>query len=557
MKDQKNKTSKEKQTPETPIQKQPDILTPGVKTAEVPNSSLVAAQNNTPENTPAKPKSKSCCLPVLIVFILMPLLFFIAYKIYRNYDYRRTYSDVKLIQTNLADATFAKFIGDEIANQHAVPEGWNMPAVLDNQGTNYRFMQVLSFSPLLDNYKESVSTWINSMAGSDGTTASWKTIPETPAGFAIELDDHELQQAFSDALSRIVELKEYGDLSIYVQDRYSMGYIAAHLLVQIHWLDNLENATAPNFFELSFADGKLVGSVFATGPLNPPKRTPCLAGGKLCYSEVKQSLNNVYRSALGYSVSTPDAQATWSSNWNTLEPIINSNGIPIETGGVTIGEANGYKVSPSVKNFMDECGAKGGTVNGEGGVKEYLPTTESGYTCWYKQSGKCWDLLTYSGGRYKGGNPGCPEDNLMPRPAPNIFNNVADFFKGIFEPSGTPDNGTDDGYFSYDGTYTLEYTGGSCNIPGFDAYNFSPFTYNITVQNNQVLLGQEYATIDANGNAQIDYNFSASGIWVRYLDTMVFSKDGTVRGSYSANAGGSSDGYGVSVECTGEYSGYK
>ena len=552
MKEQKNKGSKNKQTlaiPNIPTQNPKVTPAPILQTTEIPNQVTVAAANNTAVNTKARPR----CLPVLIVLILMPLIFLIIYKTYRHYDYQRAFPDVKLIQTNLADAVFTKFIGDNIVNQYQVPEGWDMQGVLENQGINYRFMQILSFAPLLDDYKDNVSSWINTMAGSDGSAEYWKTIPETPDSFAIELDDGELQQAFNDALVRIVELKEYGDLAIHLQDRYSMGYIAAHLQVQQHWLESLEYASTPGFFEINLTGP----AAAASGKINRPKRTPCLAGGKLCYSEVKQSINNVYRSALGYSVSAPDAQATWSNNWNTLAPIINSNGIPIETGGVTIGEANGYTVSPSVKNFMDECGAKGGTVNSEGGVKEYLPTTESGYTCWYKQSGKCWDLLTYSGGRYKGGDSGCPEENLMPRPAPNIFNNVADFINGILNPDNGNDDGTDDGFFSYDGNYTLQYSGGSCNIPGFDAYNFSPFTYNITVQNNQVLLGQDYANIDANGVAQVDYSFSASGVWVRYIDSMVFSKDGTVTGSYSANAGGSSDGYSVTIECTGEYSGYK
>ena len=85
--------------------------------------------------------------------------------------------------------------------------------------------------------------------------------------------------------------------------------------------------------------------------------------------------------------------------------------------GITTGEPDEYVVTEDVQQFFDECTGKGGIITGKGGVKERLPTTEEGYTCWY-QDRDCWDFLTYSKERFMGGNPGCPEANLVDKVVP-------------------------------------------------------------------------------------------------------------------------------------------
>lgn len=89
--------------------------------------------------------------------------------------------------------------------------------------------------------------------------------------------------------------------------------------------------------------------------------------------------------------------------------------------GVTVGaDVLTPRISPRLQIFYNQCQARGGIVGGAGTVKARLPTTESGYTCVYKFNSPnwgenpCWDFLTYSGGRYLGGNTGCPEWNLTP-----------------------------------------------------------------------------------------------------------------------------------------------
>jgi hypothetical protein len=80
--------------------------------------------------------------------------------------------------------------------------------------------------------------------------------------------------------------------------------------------------------------------------------------------------------------------------------------------GISEGEPDTFNVPQDVQTFFNECKGKGGVIGGTGGVKAGLPTTEEGYTCWY-QNRECWDFLTYSKERYMGGNPGCPEANLV------------------------------------------------------------------------------------------------------------------------------------------------
>lgn len=96
------------------------------------------------------------------------------------------------------------------------------------------------------------------------------------------------------------------------------------------------------------------------------------------------------------------------------------NGDPVSAPvGVTQGDPDEYEVPADVQAFYNECKTKGGVIQGSGGVKADLPTTEEGYTCWY-QNRDCWDFLTYSRERYMGGNPGCPTQGLQPQQQINV-----------------------------------------------------------------------------------------------------------------------------------------
>lgn len=102
---------------------------------------------------------------------------------------------------------------------------------------------------------------------------------------------------------------------------------------------------------------------------------------------------------------------------------------PTEGAGVQESAPDEANIPADVQAFYNECKAKGGISPGPGGKKERLPTTESGYTCWY-QNRTCWDFLTYSRERYMGGAPGCPELNLLPQVVPIPFANVVGQWQG-------------------------------------------------------------------------------------------------------------------------------
>lgn len=126
-----------------------------------------------------------------------------------------------------------------------------------------------------------------------------------------------------------------------------------------------------------------------------------------CVEDVLQSVFEIEASAVGFAKDDKGAKENWEGSWHNLEGMgVISQGNP----------DSGSSHSPKVQAFYDACQARGGIVGGAGTVKTGLPTTEAGYTCEYKNNNnQCWDYLTYSGGRYMGGNTGCPQQNLVPQ----------------------------------------------------------------------------------------------------------------------------------------------
>lgn len=150
----------------------------------------------------------------------------------------------------------------------------------------------------------------------------------------------------------------------------------------------------------------------------PPARKICIGRGGTstgpggptnvyCVEDVMQSTNGIDASAIGFAKGEKDSGKDWDNGWHNLEGL----------GVISTGEPSSSGYSPTVQKFYDACAAKGGIVGGAGLAKSRLSTTEFGYTCDYKidnNNTQCWDFLTYSGGRYMGGNPGCEEENLLP-----------------------------------------------------------------------------------------------------------------------------------------------
>ena len=143
---------------------------------------------------------------------------------------------------------------------------------------------------------------------------------------------------------------------------------------------------------------------------SPKTRDVCLGrtNGSYCAEAAIQSVNEIEASAVGFVEDKPNAQKEWETAWHDLEAM--GEVAPAEETTKATPEH-----SPRVQAFYDTCNAKGSSVGGANQNKGRLPTTESGYHCNYKQGvNNCWDFLTYSGGRFMGGDVGCKELNLVP-----------------------------------------------------------------------------------------------------------------------------------------------
>ncbi|MBN2096806.1 hypothetical protein JW752_05455 [Candidatus Peregrinibacteria bacterium] len=259
------------------------------------------------------------------------------------------------------------------------------------------------------------------------------------------------------------------------------------------------------------------------------------AGNVYCLEDVVVSTTDIDSSAIEFAKGNKDAKNGWDNGWHNLEG-----------AGLTVGEptlsASGH--SPTVQAFYDSCANKGGIVGGTGTTKTGLPTTESGYTCEYKndEATGCWDFLTYSGGRYMGGNPGCAEQGTLPE-----FNE---------EKAKTANGGG-----KWDGIYVV--SGGTFSCSGDFSSSLPIPSTTAPVINN--VLGTTVGPLPINGNVAI-YNLSIGseeeGVFtsLNEIDSFRFYNQGDVYGvtaSYDATITASKDGETHVAVCHGSVSGVR
>ena len=486
-------------------------------------------------------------IPLILTIILIPSFLFI-----RNRNkFEKSYDQILLIQDLFAETAAMKSYSEDIKQGREVPEGLTSEIIKEQLSITSDELAAIKPSDMLLGYFNSVNTWIISV---NNANLDFSSIPEKPKQFSIALSETDLTKATADVIERLSILKESGDLAIAYDDKIAMRRIAIRLLVLDHWVTSLEYAEDPGFFSSNFLE-----QVYAEEN-SSVKRNPCVynRGKSACLAQVSRIIPGVYRSAYGYSVG--EASETWTTAWDeeSLNILSVAGYDPVESG-VTIGEDEESKTSPLVKDFSDSCKSKGGIVGGTGGVMTGLPTTESGYNCWYGNN-KCWDLLTYSGSFYSGGSFGCPENGLI-RNDDNIFDDLIESFDDFVS-----DDSTNEEYeeieFSFDGYYNLEYTSSYCNVPGWDASMLNPYSTNgLEVHDNEVVMSDgEVYDINEDGTVQISYSYSAYNIQVEYQDTIVFQESngvGVASGEYSIYGYASDFEYGVDInlECSGSYEG--
>lgn len=462
-----------------------------------------------------------------------------------------SYYDIEDSLSNLQDiileTAVGKSIGDTIqSGNRNVPSGWSMNKISETAQTRAEWLNNLSVNSRLIDYKKVLIQWTSEIREAAKNPKNWEDLAERPADFSLTMNSRKANQLFAESVKKISELKQFGDLAVKNKDRQAMRYIAAKLLIQKHWLDGIAYSEDPGFLDFSF-----IPLAYAyTG--NP--RKICYRdyrGVGTCYEEVVQWTTEMYNAAEAYSQGETTAEQQWTELGQKLE------GTPVGGAGITEGEKEEMKYSPKVQQFIDDCHGLAGIVDGTGTVKTRMPTTESGYTCEYKQEGNtCWKMLTYSGGYYAGGNPGCPEANLLPKIVvePTKPKEKDETTTPIQEEEKTPVTYCDfNGNYSISGTITCQ---GTYVSPISKSYSGT-----LGVRNNSVQdVDGTWRKIDSNGNVTISTNIPVAFGGAATRMTYYFYCSGGkvfVKGSSSGSGSVSVEGVTIQVRCSGSESGSK
>ncbi len=406
-----------------------------------------------------------------------------AYFIIKNNTDDYFSNSIKLIQNNLAELEALKITGDSATTQKKLDNAIMTKIKIMSKMVAERLADIKVPESLTD-YKQSVIDRGNKIAEASQDKNTWQNLPNQSNELQLELTDEDIQELVEESKKGFAMIKEFGDTAIQRNDKDTMRYLAAKLLVQEQWLN--------------------------------------LLSGTEEVDKIIQSINEIETSAVDFVNGEKDAEDKWNQSWQNVETTL----------GVTFAAPTIAEHSPSVQAFYDECAEKGGTVGGEGTAKTNLPTTEFGYTCEYKYKSfthgeqSCWDFLTYSGGRYMGGNNGCPTENLLP--------SITELEDQQTEENKTTSN--------WDGTYPVSTTANCVSdIPQMPSA--IPVQTTITVSGN---VGNDEGTTflinsDGNGTEVLRYgmnNENGSVNMIGIINYQFFMDGGTPKFNAIANLNG-------------------
>lgn len=457
-----------------------------------------------------RPKLFFPCLAGVFVLILLGVF------IFKKTEFTRDQYYLGLLQDQMTSVAYMKSVGDSMfVLNKPVPVGWDatklQTANIDTQNNLFDVFRGVEGSKI-EGYYFSALSWVLDIYGGASVQETWTNIGAQPPEFTISLNGGDFGSAIEKSFDSIMKLKEFSELAVLNNDKEAMRSVEARLLVQMHWLENLAYSEESGFW----ADG-IFPIAHAVGP-----RTFRTCNGFLPCTKLPQNLKliqGVWHSTHSYTVGEPSETSTTDA-WTNLEAGVAEAGIPLGGAGLQVGPDNTTKLSPKLEQFYADCKGKGGIVGGTGGVMTRLPTTEGGSDCW-SENGKCWDRLTYSGARYKGGGPGCEEQGLVP--APNVVGQIEDELANF----GDDLQGSLDNFGEiisniitpkWDGTYNTQFTGTGCSgLPQVEGFN--PNTYLANVFNSYMQFvvtrdsvgGFPDGYIDANGKASMHVTASGYG----------------------------------------------
>lgn len=470
---------------------------------------------------------------LIIAIIVVPVLLILSYLGSHAAD------NFIVFQNSFADVLSTKYLGDDILAGKSSADFGDVKkitqAALDNMNKEKGSGNDKYFAAMID--------WADKINTAAKSKKTWKNLPDLPSGIGEVLSSKTAENYYQLSLNRTVLFKDYGDWAIAKGDKETMRQIAAELEVEAIWQNNLSDQLTLNFISQAYASTNSVKTPRASLPRGGCK------GVVGCRKKTGPSIHNLSQAARNYSVGTPDAAKEWGDGWNNLLNTIKiDNGYNLEGMGVIKDGKTTTQTSPMEQAFNEECKAKGGTTGGTGGVKDRLPMTLSAgsLNCDYKDSGRaCWDTMTPTGQRFMGGENGCPEENLLPKPAPAPTNN------------GGNNNKT-----TWNGTYNVTYSSAHCNLAtsiGYSSiFDVAGLSDKIVVSGNRVQNADgSTSAISSSGKANFSwsYNYAGTGT-VKLTQTFNFSGN-SVSGQVSFSANAFAEGGTGTVTCSESFSGSK
>jgi hypothetical protein len=479
-------------------------------------------------------------LKSLIWVVVLGLVFGGFYLAYRSYQYDQIAEKTAFIQDKVAEISAAKLLGDTFMKEGGLTVGGiTLQNINDAAAGEKTKLNEVSYPAELKNYVDSVSAWADKIAVARDS-ASWGALSDEPDKFEILISDSWIKGLFGNTLEDLAAIKDLGADALKNQDRDKLRFVAARLTTLDHFYKSIETyqSVSLGVMRTAYAATRS-GAVIRTRSICFPT-----GGGKsICIAAAKNSVGKARLiSQRNYTVG-PAAPETTTGDWNGAFSPIGDQLTSLGGVGITPGQpSTGPQLPPRVDNFYNSCKARGGQIPASL-VKTRLPTTEGGYNC---QIGGCWEFMTYSGRNYAGGNPGCPEQGLVPKapviPTPNPTPN----------PNPTPTPTPIPKPTSYDGTYSVRYSYGDCgtNIQGVDLGNIGVFDDSLTVKNNVVSWSTgESAKINSSGRAVWSMNLSGMGDLQQVFNFTSNGVSGTF--TFQVNSGG------YSVGCNGSFTGSK
>jgi len=200
------------------------------------------------------PEAQNRRTPIILLGMVVwfiGLMFGIA-----QFTYWRSAQILPQLQNYLVEAAAAKLKGDSIIAGHPVKDvSWTeINSAADTAGKGLKNISTLSLARKMDSYKNVSLNWSNDIAVAAKNTNTWKKLAVQPADFKLSLNESMAKKWFKESLKNIYTLKEFGDEAIKRNDKETMYYIAAKLLVQKHWINAIAHSEKANLLALKIIE---------------------------------------------------------------------------------------------------------------------------------------------------------------------------------------------------------------------------------------------------------------------------------------------------------------